>query len=227
MPFIKITFNTLFKLFKNRSIKDLSFTKFKEDYLKRWNENDSFEKFAGIGFSLFVIIIGIFVPDDVQQKYSRFITLFGIIMLVVMAERAKKAKKYVIEKNKEIEKQKHLVEEKNKEILDSIEYALRIQTAILPPQKIVKHYLGNSFILYKPKDIVAGDFYWMETVDDLVLFAACDCTGHGVPGAMVSVVCNNALNRTVREFKLTQPALILDKTLELVIDHFSKSEDEI
>ena len=212
MPFIKITFNTLSKLIKNRSIKDMSFAKFKEDYLKRWNDSDSFEKFAGIGFSLFVIIIAIFIPDEEQQKYSKFITLFGIIMLVAMAERAKKAKKNVIEKNIEIEKQKHIVEEKNKEILDSIEYALRIQTAILPPQKIVKQYLVNSFILYKPKDIVAGDFYWMESVDDLVLFAAC---------------CNNALNRVVREFKLTQPAAILDKTLELVIDHFSKSEEDI
>jgi serine phosphatase RsbU (regulator of sigma subunit) len=119
------------------------------------------------------------------------------------------------------------LEKKNKEVTDSIEYALRIQTAILPPQKIVRQYLENSFILYKPKDIVAGDFYWMETVNDLVLFAACDCTGHGVPGAMVSVVCHNALNRALREFGLTQPAAILDKTAEIVLENFSKSEEEI
>ncbi len=129
--------------------------------------------------------------------------------------------------NKIILSQKELVEEKQREILDSIEYALRIQTAILPPQKIVKHYLENSFILYKPKDIVAGDFYWMETVDDLILIAACDCTGHGVPGAMVSIVCYNALNRAVREFKLTQPAAILDKVAEIIIEYFSKSEKDI
>ena len=67
----------------------------------------------------------------------------------------------------------------------------------------------------------------METVNDLVLFAACDCTGHGVPGAMVSVVCHNALNRAVREFGLTQPAAILDKTAEIVIENFSKSEEDI
>ena len=105
--------------------------------------------------------------------------------------------------------------------------SIRIQTAILPPQKIVKQYLENSFILYRPKDIVAGDFYWMEAKDDLVLFAACDCTGHGVPGAMVSVVCHNALNRAVREFGLTEPASILDKTAEIVLENFSKSEEEI
>jgi serine phosphatase RsbU (regulator of sigma subunit) len=126
-----------------------------------------------------------------------------------------------------IENQKLIVEEKNREILDSIEYALRIQTAILPPHKIVKQYLENSFIIYKPKDIVAGDFYWMESINDVVLFAACDCTGHGVPGAMVSVVCHNALNRAVREFGLTQPAAILDKTTEIVLENFAKSEEEI
>jgi len=133
----------------------------------------------------------------------------------------------VKERTEEVVKQKEIIEEKNKDITDSIEYALRIQTAILPSQKIVKQYLENSFILYKPKDIVAGDFYWMENIGDLVLFAACDCTGHGVPGAMVSVVCHNALNRVVREFGLTQPAAILDKTVEIVLENFSKSEDEI
>ncbi len=133
----------------------------------------------------------------------------------------------VKQRTSEVVLQKELVETKNKEITDSIEYALRIQTAILPTQKIIKQKLENSFILYKPKDIVAGDFYWMETIDDLVLFAACDCTGHGVPGAMVSVVCHNALNRAVREFGLTQPAEILDKTAEIVIENFSKSEEKI
>jgi serine phosphatase RsbU (regulator of sigma subunit) len=123
--------------------------------------------------------------------------------------------------------EKELVETKNKEILASIEYALRIQTAILPPLRIVKEYLADSFILYQPKDIVAGDFYWMETIDDLILFAACDCTGHGVSGAMVSVLCNNALNRAVREFNLLQPAAILNKTAAIVADGFSKSEEEI
>ncbi|MFM7106798.1 MAG: triple tyrosine motif-containing protein, partial [Flavobacteriales bacterium] len=104
----------------------------------------------------------------------------------------------VIRKQKdEVEHQKEVVEEKNREILDSIEYAKRIQTAILPPPRIIKSFLKGSFILYLPKDIVAGDFYWMDSMDDTIYFAACDCTGHGVPGALVSVVCNNALNRSV------------------------------
>lgn len=130
-------------------------------------------------------------------------------------------------KNVELKNAFDEIEEKNREITASITYALRIQTAILPSSKIVKEYLEESFILYKPKDIVAGDFYWLESVNDTILFAACDCTGHGVPGAMVSVVCHNALNRAVREFGLTEPAKILDKTAEIVIEHFSKSEQDI
>ena len=128
-----------------------------------------------------------------------------------------------------ITEQKELLEAKNKEILDGITYAKRIQATILPPPKVVKKYLEDSFILYLPKDIVAGDFYWMESPvenENVVLFAACDCTGHGVPGALVSVVCSNALNRTVKEFNITQPAKILDKVAELVVIDFSKDENE-
>lgn len=116
---------------------------------------------------------------------------------------------------------------KNKEILDSINYAKRIQSAILPPYKLVKKYLPDSFILYKPKDIVAGDFFWLESKDGKILFAAADCTGHGVPGAMVSVICNNGLNRSVREHGITNPGKILDKTREIVIQEFEKSEVEV
>jgi serine phosphatase RsbU (regulator of sigma subunit) len=119
------------------------------------------------------------------------------------------------------------IREQHKEIKDSMEYAKRIQSAILPPSKIVKEYLKESFILYKPKDIVAGDFYWMEHKDGKVLFAAADCTGHGVPGALVSVICNGALNRSVREFELSEPGEVLDKARDIVIQEFEKSEEEV
>lgn len=125
--------------------------------------------------------------------------------------------------------QKKLVQEKQTEIIDSITYAKRIQDAILPPDHYWLKNLPQSFVLYKPKDIVAGDFYWMETSDDakFIFFAAADCTGHGVPGAMVSVVCNNALNRSLHEFKLSDTGKILDKTRELVIETFGKSDKEV
>lgn len=147
----------------------------------------------------------------------------GIITLAGLFLWNKKFKKEVV-KRKEAEDK---IKEQYKEIHDSISYAKRIQNAILPPQRIVKEYLPQSFIFYKPKDIVAGDFFWLEHKDNKVLFAAADCTGHGVPGAMVSVICNNGLNRSVREYGLTRPGKILDKTREIVIQEFEKSDEEV
>ena len=139
----------------------------------------------------------------------------------------KKQKNVIEEQKHTLESTHHELEEKNREILDSINYAKRIQSAILPPNKLVKEYLQDSFIIYKPKDIVAGDFYWLDNKNGKILFAAADCTGHGVPGAMVSVVCNNGLNRSVREHGLTEPGEILTKTREIIIEEFEKSEEEV
>jgi serine phosphatase RsbU (regulator of sigma subunit) len=129
------------------------------------------------------------------------------------------------------------IKEQYHEIQDSINYAKRIQSAILPPLKSISDALPNSFVFYQPKDVVAGDFYWfektthhsppLEGAKGVVLIAAADCTGHGVPGAMVSVICNNSLNRSFREYHLTQPNEILDKTREIVISEFEKSEEEM
>lgn len=132
------------------------------------------------------------------------------------------------DKNAEIQHQKDLIAEKNKEIVDSITYAKRLQEAILPPVEQIQKQLPQSFVLYKPKDIVAGDFYWMHVISDRqVLIAVADCTGHGVPGAMVSVVCANALNAAVKEFGLTEPPKILDKVNALVEETFGKSSSSV
>ncbi|TXB66878.1 tetratricopeptide repeat protein [Vicingus serpentipes] len=166
----------------------------------------------------------------VEKKLYIYVIIFGILIILILIygwNLKRKDNDALSIKNIEIEQQRLTLEEKNIEITDSIHYAKRIQSAILPPQKIVKEYLQKSFILYKPKDIVAGDFYWLEHKENKVLFAACDCTGHGVPGAMVSVVCNNGLNRSVRENGLTDPAEILNKTREIVIEEFEKSEDDV
>ncbi|MBO73270.1 MAG: hypothetical protein CMD35_06615 [Flavobacteriales bacterium] len=118
-------------------------------------------------------------------------------------------------------------EAKNRELVDSIKYAQRIQNAIMPTEKQLNELIPNGFVFYQPKDIVAGDFYWLNQKDNSTYIAACDCTGHGVPGALVSVVCNTALNRSIKEFKLNTPGEILDKTRELVLTEFEKSEDEV
>jgi serine phosphatase RsbU (regulator of sigma subunit) len=113
------------------------------------------------------------------------------------------------------------------EIGSSVRYAKRIQEAILPTIDMIKERFPDAFVLYMPKDVVAGDFYWMEEVNDTVLIAAADCTGHGVPGAMVSVVCSNALNRAVKEFHLSTTGEILDKVTDLVLETFEKSVTEV
>ncbi|MDB4533893.1 SpoIIE family protein phosphatase [Vicingaceae bacterium] len=128
-------------------------------------------------------------------------------------------------KNKEIE----LLTEisiRHEEIKDSIDYARRIQKALLPSVKRLNEALNNSFVFNLPKDIVSGDFYWFNQTESATLFAVADCTGHGVPGALVSIVCNNALNRAVNEFYLTDPGEILDKVKALVVDAFYKESIE-
>jgi GAF domain-containing protein len=97
-----------------------------------------------------------------------------------------------------------------KHVTDSIKYAKRIQEAVLPPDSLVKRLLPDSFILYKPKDIVSGDFYWVDQKDGRTMFAAVDCTGHGVPGAFMSIVGYNILKQAVNNNNFSTPSLILD-----------------
>lgn len=156
------------------------------------------------------------------------ISIISLIITIYSYFGKKKDNKVISLQKLEVEEKNRIIENKQHEIIDSITYAKRIQEAILPPENYFKKHLPDSFVLYQPKDIVAGDFYWMETVvstagDPLILVAAADCTGHGVPGAMVSVVCSGALNRSVLEFKLSDPGEILNKTRELVIATFEKN----
>ena len=176
-----------------------------------------------------------------KQKTYTYVGGSGAILLLIVLivlfrgyNQKKKSNMLLEQKNtlitqqkQEVEKQKHLVEEKNSEITDSINYAQRIQSAILPDINIIKKYFSESFILFKPKDVVSGDFYWFENLGNKVIFAVADCTGHGVPGAMVSVICSNALYKAVIEFNITQPSLILNKVREIVVDTFEKNSEDV
>ncbi|MES2566446.1 MAG: tetratricopeptide repeat protein [Bacteroidota bacterium] len=169
-----------------------------------------------------------------QQRIYTYGGLIGFLLMLIVAgvsfrafKNKQKANIIITEQKHIADAQKHIIEEKQKEILDSITYAKRLQDAILPPANLIETYFPECFILYKPKDIVAGDFYWFEHNADLLFIAAADSTGHGVPGAMVSVVCSNALNRAVNEFKITDTGKILDKTRDLVLDTFAKSESDV
>lgn len=167
-----------------------------------------------------------------QQRLITFtvIGLFILSGLVIIVLRSYNQKRKA---NEIISKQKEIVEHKNKEILDSINYAKYIQTALLPSDKIIKNLPFETFVLFKPKDIVSGDFYWIhenhlpQKNKHEYYIAAVDCTGHGVPGALVSVVGNNGLNRCVKEYNIHDTGKILDKLSELVEETFEKSENEL
>jgi serine phosphatase RsbU (regulator of sigma subunit) len=136
-------------------------------------------------------------------------------------------------KNNEITVQKQVIEEVNLHITDSIRYAERLQAAILPKAEMFEKHFSKHTILYKPKDIVSGDFYWMENLPPtpsasgggrtISYLAVADCTGHGVPGAMVSMVGFQGLNKAVLEEKLTSPAAILQRLSDYVEEAFEKS----
>ncbi len=161
---------------------------------------------------------------------------FAIVLLLVSvlafiiyrSYKSNKEKNVIITIQKqEVEMQKEMVEEKNREILDSINYAKRLQEAILPTKDVLLSQLKEHFVMFKPKDVVSGDFYWLEVYNNKVYYAAADCTGHGVPGAMVSVVCSNALSKALLEENCVTPAKILDRTRELVIQHFGRGDEDI
>ncbi|MBN1952035.1 MAG: SpoIIE family protein phosphatase [Bacteroidales bacterium] len=114
------------------------------------------------------------------------------------------------------------LEEKNKDITDSIRYALRIQLSILPPEIP----FANMFVLFKPKDIVSGDFYWITRVENKEIIAAVDCTGHGVPGAFMSFIGYSALNEVAKERKITQPAAMLNALNDTVMTALNLQGEE-
>ena len=126
----------------------------------------------------------------------------------MLEQKVKERTAELVEKQKEVELQNEKISELYEEVTDSIKYAKGLQEAILPPDEFVKEVMPDSFVLYKPKDIVSGDFYWIEKKKDKVYFAAVDCTGHGVPGAFMSIVGYNALNEALRTND--DPGSILD-----------------
>lgn len=167
-----------------------------------------------------------------QTLISRSLSGGGalVLLLAIVAIRGYNHKKRVNKeldfKNQNISHAYAVIEEKNKDITDSIRYAKRIQEAILPADKTIKKLLPDSFILYKPKDIVSGDFYRLEEKNGKILFAAVDCTGHGVPGAFMSIVGNNLLNQAINEHHKTSPSEILDEVNKGLSEVLKQKEEE-
>jgi len=109
-----------------------------------------------------------------------------------------------------IEQQK-IIEKQHKEILESINYARHIQNSIFPSKEQIEEILPESFVLAKPKNIVSGDFYWIKKLGNKIFVSACDCTGHGVPGALISIIGFKLLSKFIGEYRFSNPAAILNQ----------------
>ena len=181
---------------------------------------------------------------DLQLSRNKIMMYAGaggislLLVLCVVAYRSyinkKKDNKNLSEKNVKIEEQRSKIEHQRdvltvqkKEMTDSINYAKRLQDAILPSEKEIQTYLPQSFVLFKPRDIVSGDFYWFTHQNNKSFIAAVDCTGHGVPGAFVSMVGHNLLNQIVIEDKVCSASEILTKLNQGVKNTFIKEQSNV
>ncbi|HET6243936.1 MAG: SpoIIE family protein phosphatase [Bacteroidetes bacterium] len=196
------------------------------------------------------IKITITPPFYLTKTFYSFIILSSILLLYLfikwrtlkLRQTQRLLENIVRTRTQEVMNQKEIIEVKNKDITDSINYAKRIQQAILPPVDAFAKAFSQSFILYKPKDIVSGDFYWMEKTEagtkneniqetedsnsePVILVAVADCTGHGVPGAFLSIVGNNILNQAVNEHGISRPDLILNELNKNLSKTLQNQED--
>jgi len=126
-------------------------------------------------------------------------------------------------KNLEINEQSERMRELYQDLMDSIEYAKRLQESILPTELYIEEHLPDSFVYFEPKDVVSGDFYWMRDKGDKVYIAAMDCTGHGVPGAFMSLVGHNSLNRAIEEAESGSAASLFAKLNQFATDALNRN----
>lgn len=145
--------------------------------------------------------------------------LIGIIFAAILIYRA-------LLRNRKISSQlaitNGIIEEKNRDILDSIRYAQRIQRTILPSEESASQLLPQHFVFYKPKDIVSGDYYMVEPFGDKVFVLVVDCTGHGVPGAFMSILTHNLLFHIIHELGIDEPGAILNAAARLLPERLQK-----
>jgi serine phosphatase RsbU (regulator of sigma subunit) len=160
--------------------------------------------------------------DAIAVQNQKALIIFPIILASYILWVYLKAKEKAEVK---IQTQQGLLNEQNEQIKDSITYARRLQDAILPSN--LNELLPDSFILFKPRDIVSGDFYWVEKTENGVYFAVADCTGHGVPGAMVSMVGNSGLNQVIFEKETVETNEILDELSDFVESTFTKTGENV
>jgi serine phosphatase RsbU (regulator of sigma subunit) len=168
-----------------------------------------------------------------QQKTQRNALILGCVLVVIIAGisivafiNKRKTSKLLSKQVDEINHQNGIIKERNKDITDSIQYAKRLQEAVFPEANKLNEYFAESFVLFRPKDIVSGDFYWFEEVENKTIIIVGDCTGHGVPGAFMSILGHNLLNQIILEDKITSPAKILNLLDKRVSNALNKRDSK-
>lgn len=169
--------------------------------------------------------------EVIQKQNSLRKVLVGIVVLIVVLAvvlfvafiNKRKHNRLLANQNAEIQRQKEIIEETNKSMTDSINYAKRIQEAILPAKEVKYRLFPDAFVFYQPRDIVSGDFYWFAEKNGKRIIAAVDCTGHGVPGAFMSMIGIDQLNHIVLQNGITTPSEILNQ-LQLNVRHALKQD---
>ena len=160
------------------------------------------------------------IAQDKIQKYALY---GGLSLLMVFAMIILNRFRITNKQKKIIEIQKIEVEEKQREVIDSIRYAQRIQKALLKSEDHITRHLPEHFILFKPKDIVSGDFYWMIEKDNFMYLAVADCTGHGVPGAFLTMLGTSFLNEIINRNEHILPSEMLDRLRDRIISELSQT----
>lgn len=218
--FEKGEYKSAYEYFQLYSIaKDSVFNEEKSNEIIRQEMNYSFERKEAAAQAAHDKQAAVAAEVNKNQKIIIWLTVLGLLLTMTLAGyifrslRFSDKQKHIIELQKnEVSRQKEMVEKHQEEIIDSINYAKRLQDAILPPFSLIKNSLPDSFVLYLPKDIVAGDFYWAHlSSGNKLIFAVADCTGHGIPGAFMSMVGNSLLNKIVIENKIEEPDKILNQ----------------
>lgn len=164
--------------------------------------------------------------EEVKQNLKLNLLLLALLSLGVGIFLVINRNKKISAANKVISQQKQIIEEKHKDITDSINYAQKIQTALIVSEKALAAKVDNVFVLFKPRDIVSGDFYWYGEKNGFKLLAVADCTGHGVPGAFMSMIGITLLNQIVNEKGIVSPAQILNKLRDGIITSLNQTNAE-
>jgi serine phosphatase RsbU (regulator of sigma subunit) len=176
------------------------------------------------------------IVQEEEKKRQRILlfTIIGVLALMVIFAGfiynryrvSRRQQKIIEQQKKQVDLAFDQLSEKNREIIDSIHYARRIQTALLKEEEHISKHLPEHFILFKPKDIVSGDFYWSHEREGYWYLAAADCTGHGVPGAFLTMLGTSFLNEVVSSTELLSPAQILDRLRDKIVKELSQSSKD-